>query len=56
MFFIQNVYPTMMPIARCSLLFAALQFAVITRYHTSLRLAKNIQQYTQYTIQLRVLG
>ena len=47
---------SMMPIARCSLLFAALQFVVITCYHASLRLAKNKQQCTLSTIQLRILG
>jgi hypothetical protein len=35
--------------------FAALQFAVITRYTVSLRLAKKKQRRTN-TIQLRILG
>lgn len=46
----------MMLIAHCSLLFAALQFVVITSYYASLRLAKNKQQCTLSTIQLRILG
>ena len=36
----------MMPIARHSFFFAALQFVVITSYYVSLRLAKNKQQRT----------
>ncbi len=46
----------MMLIVHCSLSFAALQFVVITRYYASLRLAKNKQQCTLSTIQLRILG
>jgi len=51
-----KVCHAMMLIAHCSLLFAALQFVVITRYYASLRLAKNKQQCTLSTIQLRILG
>ena len=51
-----KVFHAMMLIAHCSLLFAALQFVVITRYYASLRLAKNKQQCTLNTIQLRALG
>jgi len=46
----------MMLIARCCFFFAALQFVVITRYTVSLRLAKNKQQRTLNTTQLRILG
>ena len=51
-----KVSHAMLLIAHCSLLFAALQFVVITRYYASLRLAKNKQQCTLSIIQLRVLG
>jgi len=44
---------TMMLIAQYSLLFAALQFVVITRYYASLRLAKNKQQCTHSTEDFR---
>jgi len=51
-----KVNQAMMLIAHCSLLFAALQFVVITRYYASLRLAKNKQQCTLSTIQRMILG
>jgi len=51
-----KVKHAIVPIAHCSLLFAALQFVVITCYYASLRLAKNKQQCTLSTIQLRILG
>jgi hypothetical protein len=50
------VNSTMMFIARCSLFLTALQFVAITRYYASLRLARNKQQRTLNTIQLRFLG
>lgn len=46
----------MLFIAHCFLIFAALQFVVITGYYASLRLAKNKKQSTLNTIQLRFLG
>jgi len=51
-----KVNHAMMLIAHCALFFAALQFVVITCYYASLRLAKDKQQRTLSTIQLRVLG
>ncbi len=51
-----KVNHAMMLIAHCSLSFAALHFVVITSYYSSLRLAKNKQQCTLSTIQLRILG
>ena len=56
MVLISRVSYAMMFIARCSLIFAVLQFVVITSYYASLRLAKNKQQRTLNTIQLRRLG
>jgi hypothetical protein len=50
------VNQTMVFIARCFLIFAALQFVVITRYYASLCLAKNKNQRTSNPIQLRFLG
>ena len=47
---------TMVFIARRFLIFAALQFVVITRYYASLCLAKNKNQRTLNPIQLRFLG
>ena len=47
---------TMMLIVHCFLLFAVLQFVVITGYYASLRLAKNNKQSALNTIQLRFLG
>jgi hypothetical protein len=41
---------------RCLLIFAALQFVVITRYYAALCLAKNKNQRTLNPIQLRFLG
>jgi hypothetical protein len=52
----QMVNQTMVFIARCFLIFAALQFVVITRYYASLCLAKNKNQRTLNPIQLRFLG
>jgi len=46
----------MMLIARCFLIFSALQFVVITDYYNELRLAKNKKQRTLNTIQLKFLG
>jgi len=46
----------MMLIARRCFFFAALQFVVITRYTVSLRLARNKQQRTLNTTQLRISG
>ncbi len=46
----------MMFIARCSLFLIALQFIVIARYYTSLRLVRSKQQRTLNIIQLRFLG
>ena len=43
-------------IAHCFLIFAVLQFVVITGYYNELRLAKNKKQSTLNTIQLRFLG
>jgi hypothetical protein len=40
----------------CLLIFAALQFVVITRYYAALCLAKNKNQRTLNPIQLRFLG
>jgi len=54
--FIGMVSQTMVFTARRFLIFAALQFVVITRYHTSLRLAGNKNQRTLNPIQLRLLG
>jgi hypothetical protein len=54
--FIQMVSQTMVFIARRFLIFAALQFVVITRYYASLCLAKNKNQRTLIPIQLRFLG
>ncbi|MCB1936632.1 MAG: hypothetical protein KDF59_11885, partial [Nitrosomonas sp.] len=42
--------------AHCFLIFAALQFVVITGYYASSRLAKIKKQGTLNTIQLRFLG
>jgi hypothetical protein len=50
------VYQTMVFTARRLLIFAALQFVVITRYYASLWLAKNKNQRTLNLIQLRFLG
>ncbi|MDR4653196.1 MAG: hypothetical protein MRJ52_12530 [Nitrosomonas sp.] len=50
------VNQAMVFIARRFLIFAALQFVVITRYYASLRLAKNKNQRTLNPIQLRFLG
>ena len=50
------VSQTMVFIARRFLIFAALQFVVITRYYASLCLAKNKNQRTLNPIQLRFLG
>ena len=50
------VSDAMLFIAHCFLLFAVLQFVVITGYYVSLRLAKNKKQSTLNTIQLRFLG
>ncbi|MCP5292326.1 MAG: hypothetical protein R3E36_09870 [Nitrosomonas sp.] len=52
----QMVNQTMVFIARRFLIFAALQFVVITRYYASLCLAKNKNQRTSNPIQLRLLG
>ncbi len=46
----------MMFIARYCFIFAVLQFVAITRYYSSLRLAKKKQYRTLNTIQLRILG
>ncbi len=46
----------MMFIARYCFIFAVLQFVVITRYYSSLRLAKKKQYRTLDTTQLRILG
>ena len=51
-----KAHDAMILIAHCFLLFSALQFVVITCYYASLRFAKNKQQCTLSTIQLRVLG
>ncbi len=51
-----KVSHAMVFIARCSFIFAALQFVAITNYYASLRLAKKKQQRTLNTIQLRFLG
>jgi hypothetical protein len=50
------VSQTMVFIARRFLIFAALQFVVITRYYASLCLAKNKNQRTLDPIQLRCFG
>jgi hypothetical protein len=50
------VNQTMVFIARRFLIFAALQFVVITRYYNELCLAKNKNQRTLNPIQLRFLG
>ncbi len=42
--------------AHCFLIFAALQFVVITCYYASLRLAKNKKQSTLNIIQPSFLG
>jgi hypothetical protein len=52
--FIWMVSQTMVFTARRLLIFAALQFVVITRYYASLRLAEN--KSTLNPIQLRFLG
>jgi len=54
--FIQMVSQTMVLIARRFLIFAALQFVVITGYYASLCLAKNKNQRTLNSIQLRFSG
>jgi len=54
--FIQMVSQTMVFTARRFLIFAALQFVVITRYYASLCLAKNKNQRTLSPIQPRILG
>ncbi len=46
----------MMLIARYCFIFAVLQFVAITRYYSSLRLAKKKQHRTLNTIQLRISG
>jgi hypothetical protein len=51
--FIQMVSQTMVFIARCFLIFAALQFVVI---NALLRLAGNKNQRTLHSIELRFLG
>jgi len=56
LWFTRMVNQTMVFIARRFLIFAALQFVVITRYYASLRLAKNKNQRTLNPIQLRFLG
>jgi hypothetical protein len=53
---IRMVSETMVFIARRFLIFAALQFVVITRYYASLCLAGNGNQRTLNPIQLRFLG
>jgi hypothetical protein len=54
--FIWMMSQTMVFIARRFLIFAALQFVVITRYYASLCLAKNKNQRTLNPIQPRFLG
>ena len=54
--FIRMVSQAMVFIARRFLIFAALQFVVITRYYASLCLAKNKNQRTLIPIQLRFSG
>ncbi len=54
--FIRMVSQTMVFTARRFLIFAALQFVVITRYYASLCLAENKNQRTLNPIQLRFLG
>ncbi len=46
----------MMFIARYSFILAVLQFVAITRYCSSLRLAKKKQYRTLNTIQVKILG
>jgi hypothetical protein len=50
------VSQAMVFIARRFLIYAALQFVVITRYYASLCLAKNKNQRTLNSVQLRFLG
>jgi hypothetical protein len=50
------VSQTMVFTARRLLIFAALQFVVVTRYYASLCLAGNKNQRTLNPIQLRFLG
>jgi hypothetical protein len=54
--FIRMVNQTMVFIARRLLIFAALQFVVITRYYNELCLPKNKKQHALNPIQLRFLG
>jgi len=54
--FFQMVNQTMVFIARRFLIFAALQFVVITRYYASLCLSKNKNQRTLNPIQPRFIG
>jgi hypothetical protein len=54
--FIRIVSQTMVFTACRFLIFAALQFVVITRYYALLCLAKNKNQRTLNPIQLRFLG
>jgi hypothetical protein len=54
--FIRMVRQTMVFTARRLLIFAALQFTIITRYYAALRLAKNKHQRTLNPSQLRFLG
>jgi hypothetical protein len=54
--FIRMVRQTMVFTARRLLIFAALQFVVITRYYAALCLAKNKNQRTLNSTQLRFSG
>jgi hypothetical protein len=54
--FIRMVSQTMVFAARRLLIFAAVQFVVVTRYYASLRLAKNKDRRALNPIQPRFLG